>query len=380
MTTKTLRAVVAGTVLFWSACQPAPAPGEVAGADPKQAPHAGATRVEAATVRPAAVSIELVRPGEVDPAREADLAAALGGYIESVLVQTGDTVERGALVAKVDSTLHGANRRLAQVEVDDARRELSRLRGMGASVAKVRVDAAQTRLDRAEAQLKVAQIQSSRTVIKAPFAGTVADVSAEQGEVAPPGAVLARLVQTDPAVVSVAVTDRDVAALQVGGVASIVAGGEATPLEGRIARIDPTADPQTRSFRVEVELPNPTQRLRPGMIATVEFRNTTAGEQIVVPQELIVTRSEENGVFVVDAGSVARWRPLQLGAFIRDQVVVEGGLAAGDVIVVLGHRLLAEGDPLLVGRLGECCVAGRVVFPTAAQGRVAAAGSSGVGG
>lgn len=358
------------TVMLLAACTPE-AEGEGAGKDPKQAPKVTATRVEAATIQPTSASIQLVRPGEVEPVKEANVAASLGGFVEKMDLETGDTVKKGQVIAKVDSRLHGANRKLAKVEVEDAKRELARLQSLKGAVTKVRVDGAKTRLERARAQYDIAQIQASRTIIKSPFAGVVADVIMEKGEVAPPGAVIARIVQLDPAVINVAVADRDVGSLEVGGTATITTGGNARPIEGTIARIDPTANTKTRAFSVEVEVANADNTFRPGMIATVEFRDTVAADKIILPQEFLVTRLDENGVYVVE-DDVARWRPVQLGPVVRDQVVIEAGLKGGDNVVVLGHRSLAEGDPLIVSRQGRCCTDGRLTFPTPGDTTVAA--------
>lgn len=360
------------TAAVSAACAPATEDGEGAGKDPKQALRITATRVEAATIAPSTAAIELVRPGEVDAAEEAHVAAALGGFVESITVDTGDVVNKGQVIAKVDTSLQSANRALAKVEVDDAKREYDRIKGLGKAITRARIDAAKTRVERAKAQYRIAQIQSSRTVVKAPFAGVIADVGFEAGEVAPPGAVIARIVHLDPAVINVAVSDRDVGNLSVGGSASITTGANPSPVEGKIARIDPTANLKTRAFMVEVEVSNEDHHFRPGMIATVEFRDSIAEDQIILPQELLVTKLDQNGVFVVDADDVARWRPLVLGPVVRDQVIVAEGLRAGENIVVLGHRSLAEGDPLIVARQGKCCTDGRVVFPDGSDTTVAA--------
>lgn len=338
-----------------------------AGADPKKAPDVVATRVETATVSPSSAVVRLVRPGEVEPSRDANLASPTGGLIEKVSVEVGDSVKAGAVLAKVDSSLMGAQAALARVEVKDAERELERLESMGSAVAKVRVDQAETRVARAKAQARVTSIQSGRTYIKAPFAGLVSQVPMERGEVAPPGGVLVRLIQLDPAVISVSVADRDVGALSVGGEASVTAAGRAEPLIGKISHIEPAADLRTRSFEVEVEVPNAETRLRPGMIATVDFKTVAAEEAMIIPQEFLVTKLEENGVFVVEDGNIARWRRLELGSVVGAQVVVNSGLEAGDEVVIVGHRGLADGDPLLVARKGKCCSDGRVQFPNEKQ-------------
>ena len=133
---------------------------------------------------------------------------------------------------------------------------------------------------------------------------------------------------------------------------------------GKVAHIEPAADLKTRSFKVEVEVPNPAGNLRPGMIATVDFKSAVTDKQMIIPQDFLVTKLDANGVFVVDGDDIARWRPLELGAVVTDQVVVEAGLKAGERIVIVGHRGLADGDALLIAREGECCSNGRVVFPS----------------
>lgn len=336
-----------------------------AGQDAKHAPTVLATRVEVATIRESSAEIRLVRPGEVESARDVNLAAPMGGLIEKMSLKTGDKVKEGEVIAKVDTRLMSAQAQLAHVEVKDAERELERLRSAGKAIARVRVEQAETRLERAKAQARIASIQSDRTFIRAPFAATVADVIMEKGEVAPPGAMIARLVTLDPAVVNVSVADRDVGNLSVGGDAMVTAGGAAQPTMGKIVRIDPTADLKTRAFKVEVEVPNADERLKPGMIASVDFRQQSESSQLIIPQHFLVTKLDANGVFVVDENDVARWRELQLGSVVRDQVIVESGLKVGDRVVIVGQRALVDGDKLIISREGVCCTDGRVAFPSA---------------
>ena len=345
-----------------------PAPSGVDSPAGGAAPVVLATRVEAASVTPSSAVMHLVRPGEVEPVRESRVAAALGGAVEKVPVDVGDVVRRGAVLARVDTKMQSANLNLIKVELKDARRELERLKSMGKSVATARVDNATTRVERVEAQLRVARINSGRSVIRAPFAGTIAEVRTEEGEVLIPGMMVVRLIQVDPAVVSVSVADRDVGSLRTGGTAFVTAAGLSEGVEGTITRIDPTADENTRTFTVELEVPNPDSALRPGMIANVDFRQTVAGEAMLIPQDFLVTRLDDNGVFVVDEGDIGRWRPLELGNIVRDQVIVTEGLNGGDRVVILGHRGLADGDPLIVAREGVCCTDGRVTFGAAAEG------------
>lgn len=353
--------------LLGAGCAPAEAePAAAEPAAPETAERTGtppvrATRVEVAEVEPSAAVIELELPGEVEGGRDAQLSAPLGGYVERVLVEDGENVRRGAALLRVDSSVYSAQVAQAQVELDEAEREWARARRLGDALPDAQRDQAQSRLARAKATMRIQRLQLARSVVRAPFAGVVVRVDVEQGEVAAPGAPLIRLVQLDPLKISVSVSDRDVVALEPGLEGVVRVDARAGLLPAKLTRIEPAADLDTRAFTVEFSVPNDDRTLFPGMIAAVRVRKSLGAGDLVVPQDFVVTRLEGLGVFVVEDG-VARWRPIELGRVVRDQVVVRSGLAAGDVVVVVGHRELQDGDALIVTRRGRCCEQGRVRF------------------
>ncbi len=322
---------------------------------------AHARRVEAATVRPSSARLELALPGEIEGSRDALLGAALGGYVERVLIDQGDEVRRGQVLARVDTASHGARLSQTRIEKEAAERERDRAHRLGDAIPSAQRDQAETRYAAAVAAHRSAQVAASRAVIRAPFDGIVADVGVEVGEVAPPGAPIVRLVQLDPVHVVATVPDRDVVALSEGLEVRVRTEAQPDSHAGRIVHINPAANLRTRSFTVEIEVANPERRLLPGMIANVQVATEAAGDELLVPQDFVVTRREGLGVFVLD-GTAARWRPVELGRVVRNQVVIESGLAPGDRVVVTGHRDLLDGDPVLVAREGACCTNGRVVF------------------
>nr|MCH9681448.1 efflux RND transporter periplasmic adaptor subunit [Deltaproteobacteria bacterium] len=261
----------------------------------------------------------------------------------------------------VDSSLHKARLKQAKAEQRAAKRELARADKLQGVISSAERDAARDRLDLAFTGTRIAELAASRAAVRAPFDGVLAEVDLERGEVAAPGAPVARLVQLDPIKINLSVADRDVVALKVGTEVQIQTDGNAGHRTGTIVRIGPAADLETRAFTVEVEADNADRALLPGMIARVDIEQAIARDALVIPQSFLVTKREENGVFIIE-DEVARWRPLTLGALVRDQVVIEDGLDVGANIVVVGQRGLADGDPLIVSRQGRCCEQGRPVF------------------
>lgn len=313
--------------------------------------------------------MQVVLPGEVQGSKEAMLAAALGGYVEKVYVEEGAEVRQGAMLAAVDRAIAEVRLEQATAQRDQAKNDLAIVERAGKSLPKARRDAARFGAIQAESAFKLAEISRRRASVRAPFGGAIAKLVVEQGEVLPPGGPVARLVKLDPIHVSLSVSDVDVTNLKVGMSAKVSSGASPTVFEGKIQRISPAADLDTRTFEVIVLLPNKERALRPGMIATVRLEVEAQGDSIAIPQDVLVTRRRGNGVFVVENGH-AKWRSVKLGSIVQGQFIVKEGLQPGAMIVVRGHRELEDNDSVIVAREGACCTNGKIVFPTSKSAEV----------
>ncbi len=330
-----------------------------------------AIRVEVAILTPSQAGLTLTLPGEVQAWRDANLAASMGGYVESVRVESGDKVRKGQILALIDSASHVARRNQTKVEVDTSKVELDRAKRLGRTLPGAQLDAAKARHRAAEAAYATADVQVSRSIITAPFSGVAVSVDVEVGEVAAPGVPLIRLVRLDPVKVTVSLSDRDVVSVRKGMKAKVRTDARGNLRDGVLKHIQPAADLKTRSFVGEVEVQNGDGQLLPGMIASVQLVADVEAIKIVISQDWLVTKPDGLGVFVYGDG-VAQWRDVTVGAILRDRCVIESGLKEGDVIVISGHRDLATGDALIVARRGRCCTSdGRVVFDRAAAAAVA---------
>jgi membrane fusion protein (multidrug efflux system) len=348
------------STLFAAAC----AAGVGGPASPERAVSPGdGTRVEVALVQPSPARVRMSLTGEVEGARDADLASALGGFVEDVRVRTGDEVRKGDVLVAIDRELYAAGHRQASAQADLAKSEFERLKKMGDAVSPSQLQQAETQHRVADAGLAQAAVRLRRASIVAPFDGVVSRVGVDTGEVVGPASPLLRLVQLDPAVVVLSVSDRDVVALEPGVGVVVTAGAVGGRFDGTIARVSPVGDGKTRAFAVEVEVGNPDRQLLPGMVARVQIEREL-GEAVVVPSDWIISTADEHGVFVAQDG-VARWRTVTLGRVLQNQVVVASGIEPGDAVVMVGHRELIDGDPILVSRSGRCCVDGRVDYDAA---------------
>lgn len=318
------------------------------------------TRVEVAEMRRVPASIDLELNGEIEGWRDANLASALGGFVERVPTRPGERVRAGQLLVAIDREVYAAQRDQAAAQLELAEGDLARTEALGDLATAQQLQQARTQVDVAEAGLRQARAQLARASITAPFAGIVSDVGVEPGEVAGPGTPVVRLVQLDPVKVVVAVSDRDVVTLEEGMEVTVGTPAQGQRHAGRIARISPTADLNTRAFEVDVEVANPSGELLPGMVASVTARRDL-GEGFLVPQDWILSKGQTHGVYV-EVDGFAEWREVTLGQVVRNQVFIDAGLSEGDRVVMVGHRELLAGDALLVAREGTCCADGRAQF------------------
>ncbi len=348
------------TLLALAACGEAGADQEARSGE-KTAPDAAATRVEVARIQPSEAAIHVGVPGEVYGSRDASLAAPMGGYVEAVRVSDGDRVAAGQVIAQVDASIRAAGLRQAEAQLALAEAELERVRQLGDLATASQLQGAETQAVVARAARDMAAAQLSRAVITAPFPGVVSNIDIEVGEFAAPGQPVARLLQLDPVTVTVTVPDRDVVSLREGMSAQVTTTATSGVLTGTVRHISPAADLRTRAFPVDITVPNPDGQLRPGMIARVDVQISRGEPALVIPQDWLVTRTADQGVFVAE-DQHARWRTLKLGAILRDQVVIDEGLEPGELIVITGHRELVDGDELIISREGRCCTDGRATF------------------
>lgn len=357
-----MHAARVGIILGWVVgCTPAGADSIDGQLTVNEAAQAVGSRVEVARVERTRSELVLSLPGEITGSRDALLASPGGGYVEAIVRREGAVVKKGQAIARINTSLMVAQQDQTEAQLAQAQAELERVQAMGDLSSAAELLASETQVAVLEAGLRSARIQTARSVISAPFAGVVSQLAVEEGEVAAPGAPVARLVSLDPVHVTVSVSDRDVGALEVGMPAQISVDALGQPFTGEVVRIDPAADPRTRTFMAEISVSNPEGVLLPGMIAGARLSAEAATDAIVLPQDWLVTARSGVGVFIVEEGHAA-WRPVETGAVVHDQIVVLDGIGEGDQVVMVGHRNLVDGDSVLIAREGVCCTHGRATF------------------
>ena len=286
--------------------------------------------------------------GTIRATEERDLAFVVTGRLDHI-VEEGTRVEMGATIAHLNDALEKAEVRRAEAQLQRARRDLTRLRKLRRSLVgtQAEVDNAETAVALRRAELDIAREQLLRRTIVAPFRGAIVDRAFEPGEVVAPGSPVLTLMALNPVEVVAAVPGYDVARLRPEASAYIqVSALPGERFEGIVRRLANATLPGTRLFEVEVELPNPEARLRPGMTALVAIVAHTYAEAIVIPLDSIVQRGSEWVAFFAVAGRARGVRVQQSLVHGERVILLEG--APSTELVVRGQRDLSEGAALRV--------------------------------
>ena len=322
------------------------------------------------TVAPAPLrTVAAVVPVFADHAREirisgataadksAVLAARSDGIVETLGVAQGDEITADTLVLKLVGADVAASVATAEVALAQATQELvvgEKLYARG-GLAELELTTRRSAKAAADAALQQAQSAEDRLLLKAPFAGTVDSVDVELGEWVQSGTPIATVLSLDPIVVKAEVSEREVAFVSIGGQARVrlVSGVE---MEGTIRHVAKQASVGTRTFVVEVALPNPDRSIGSGM--TAEVRLFAAPVPAVSVPRSVITLSEDGliGLRIVGPDNIAQFAPVTLLDDTASGMIVTG-VPADVRIIVAGQDLVRDGEKVTVTEVSAADVA-----------------------
>ncbi|MEZ4363661.1 MAG: efflux RND transporter periplasmic adaptor subunit [Kofleriaceae bacterium] len=319
---------------------------------------------------------------QIVPGVRVDLAFKVGGYVESIAqvagvndqprpLQEGDLVEAGAQLASLresdyDQKVAEARAAVSQAASTyrDARRDAARdakLARVGslppatADSSRARRDAAAAATAGARARLAQAKTARSDATLVAPLSGVILKRAIEVGSLATPGTVAFTIADVTKVKAAFGVPDLLLPRIKLGDTLRVTT--DAFPgvtFEGQVSRLAPEADQRSRVFDVDVTIPNPDNKLKAGMVASLAIDTDAAAEGNaedlpLVPLSAIVRPRTGKGfaVYVVEAaGGVtrARAREVTLGDYLGRVVPIKKGLGLTERVVVQGAGLLADGE------------------------------------
>jgi len=332
---------------------------------------AGCSQEKAEVVQEVVRPVKVVEIGEAQTTRQLDYSGSvrartemnlgfrIAGKVTERLVDIGQHVNAGDVLARVDSSDYELSVKSAQASLDAAERQVETV-----DLAKKRAeqlyaknfapksqldqatltyDQAVATRDAARSTLAQAQNQVHYTDLKASRAGIVTAVSADVGQVVGAGTPVMTVAVDGEKEVSIAVPEMDIAGFRPGKeVKASFWSDEGLTLDGKVREVAGSADPQSRTFAVRVSLPN-DPRVLLGMTANVEATVGSKAQLVSIPLTAMAEKDGKQIVWTVDrASDTVHPRPIKVANFTADGVSVADGLKQGDVVVAAGTQFMTE--------------------------------------
>jgi RND family efflux transporter MFP subunit len=312
-----------------------------------------------------------------------DVVPRVAGRIEAINVQLGDRVSKGQPIIKIEdrelrlqitqaqaslevneATVTQRENDVKVIENTFARTKTSFDNGL---ISKQALEDVEARLNAAQSQLLVARSQQaqtqaridelkvtqSNTQVASPVDGFVSRRALDPGAFAGANTVILAVVDISTVRLVANIVERDFKRVKTGIEARVEV--DAFPGEhftGTVSRVAPVFDPTTRTAPIEIEVPNPGYRLKPGMYARVRLTVERKDNALTVPRNAVVDAEGKRGVYMIEEDT-ARFHPVTTGLSDGDRIEITSGLSDGEKVVTTGATALRDGDRVtLVGAQG----------------------------
>jgi multidrug efflux system membrane fusion protein len=279
---------------------------------------------------------------------EADKRAVLGtraiGVITNLPVKEGDRVKEGDLILSLDNADKIAAVDMAKQVVSQREAEMvaaERLAKSG-NMAKLTLDSARSALSTARSQLEAAKAEEDKTEVRAPFDGVVDKIPVQKGSSVQVGAEVATILALDPVIATGEVSERDLGHIRLGDDVDIrlIDGHK---VKGTIRYISREAVAATRTFRVEVAIPNPDFDIPAGMTAEVTLRAAPVSAAILPRSVVTLSGKGDLGIRTVDPNDIVVFHPIDLVDDMPNALAL-GGIPQDARVIVAGQDLVKEGE------------------------------------
>lgn len=289
--------------------------------------------------------------GTVEAFDDATISAETQGQIQSIAAR-GTRVNEGEIIAQIDNRMIQSQYNSARTAFQFALDNFNRLESLHADsiISTQDFQSARTQRDQAEAQLEQAEKQLQDSNIEAPFTGRIEERFIQKGELVSPGMPVARLVNSEKVRVLAGMPERFSGDIREGTTVELRLMGVANDtIQSTISYAGNVIDPDTRTFTVEIELPNMNRLLKPEMVVDLRVKRQELEGALIIPRTSVLRSEEGVNVFksVQENGEkYAQLVTVETGQASGPLIEIVSGLNEGDEIVITGLSNLNEGDRL----------------------------------
>jgi len=289
--------------------------------------------------------------GNVETKENIMISPEYSGVLTQLNVAAGQRVSKGQVLARIDDG--GMSSQLAQAETQLAlaKTTFEKQKNLWDQKIGSEIQFLQAKTSMESQQKAVAQIKSqlNKTLVLAPFSGTIDNVLIEKGKVVAPGMDLFRIVNLNNMYVTANVPENYIEQLKLGALVEVNMSSIGKTYQGKVRQIGNYINPNNRTFSIEIALPNPDNLLRPNQVAILKIEDYTNPKAIILPENIIQeTANGSKIVYVIDKTKVAKnaiaiQKTIEIGYVSGANIEVKSGLKPGETVITDGAKALKDG-------------------------------------
>jgi len=310
-------------------------------------------------IPPVNVGIELLKPtqlidaiqvsGTVKAFEDVNISPEEGGVVKEWKVQKGQHVKKGDVILVLKDEVIKASYEAAEAQYKMAELNLSKQKEVfeQQGISELQYKNIEYTRDAAKASADLMKARWERTQICSPIDGIVDNIIPNEGEFAPPGVPISRVVNMSTIKIQTEIPEIYASAVSIGTQAIITI--DALPghtLKGKVSFVSSTVSSTNRTMIAEILIPNTIQKVKPEMVAKVSLLRETKSNALLVSDNIIQLVDRNRSIVYVENGGKAEERNLQLGGRQGNMVEVLDGLKPGDHLIVTGYSKLVNGTPV----------------------------------
>ena len=281
---------------------------------------------------------------------EAGVIAKVAGEVREILVEEGDDVKSGQLLARLDGDRLRLELMQSEANLRKAQRDYQRNVDLKdrSLISTGDFERIKYEMDALEATYNLAKLELSYTEIRAPIDGVIAERFVKVGNTIAVNAITFQVTSLEPLIAYLHIPEREYRRIARGQTAVIAVDAlQGSEFQATVARISPVIDPGTGTFKITVEVSDPTRRLKPGMFGRINIVYDMHPQALQVPRSAIIDEAGETSVFVVENAKAVR-RIITTGYANNGNIEIVAGLTGSEKIVVVGQTGLRDGSKVSI--------------------------------
>lgn len=289
--------------------------------------------------------------GNVDTKQNILIYPEISGILQQLNVKAGQKVSKGQVLARIDDGGISAQLAQAQAQLSLSQTTFDRQKRLWDQKIGSEIQYLQAKTSLESQQKVVDQLQSqlNKSVVRAPFTGTIDEVMTERGKVVAPGQELFRIVNLGDMYVSATVPETYLSQLKLGAPVEVHLNAIGKTYKGKVRQVGNYINPNNRTFGIEVALPNPDNLLRPNQVAVLKIEDYKTDTALLLPETIIQQKAGGRlVVYSLDKSNKeeikAVEKTIETGYTSKGYVEIKSGIKKGDEIVTDGAKSIKEGS------------------------------------